>query len=295
MPKKYTLNRNWLNIPRRGGGGEGGYEPDYRTIGLTSNNTLAVRDYISATMVNSLIEQLDISLKDWTTQNFCPEYFAVELDGRLENLEEDVIPNIEGDITQLESELTALTPKVERALLIPTATITAPELAGYGTDKAQKRVKIGSGLGFDSSTNTLYATGGGGGGADPLFIHCAEFVYDSNWKFWIRWIDNNANTMTKEQFFSNTRRIVSLYGTTNQAPSSQNFQFLGSMGSNGIIFTTGYENGTITALEITEYESEDWVHWGVEPLNPSAVALLKKLKANKKSSKKTKIRWKLRG
>ena len=220
--KKYLTNRNWLRIPR-GGGGTGGYEPDYRTIGLTSNDTLAVRDYISATSVNALISQLNSELREWVDKNFCPEYFAVELDGRLETLEDDIIPDIQGDIQQLESELTALTPKVERALLIPTASLTAPELVGVGTRKDQLRVKIGSGLGFDSNTDTLYATGGGSGG-DPLFIHCAEFVYDSDWKFWVRWIDTTASTMSKEQFFNNTRRIVSIYGTTNNTPNPQSFQ-----------------------------------------------------------------------
>lgn len=40
------------------GGGEGGYEPDFQTIGLTSNTTLGVLDYVSKTYVDSKTQPL---------------------------------------------------------------------------------------------------------------------------------------------------------------------------------------------------------------------------------------------
>lgn len=140
--KVYTLNRNWMSIPRSGGGG--GYEPDEETIGFTTGDKLQVVDYISATETQRRLDELDDLLSSWALNTFCTEQFAVELDGRLEDVEE-------------------LVPSIQRALLIPVSTITSTELVGIGSDKEQKRVKIGTGLGYDSTTDTLYATGGGGG------------------------------------------------------------------------------------------------------------------------------------
>lgn len=168
-------------------GGSGGYAPDFRTIGINSNSQLQVINYISYTQVTDLL------------QNYALESFVVELDERLEDLELNTIPDIVEDIGQIESELTQIVPKVERALLIPVATPTNPELVGIGTDKEQKRVKIGNGLSYNSTTDTLSATGGGGG-------------YDPDNETIVLNQDNQLS-VASGKFVEQTSEMLKVYGT----------------------------------------------------------------------------------
>lgn len=93
--KVYTLNRNWLTIPENGGGG-GGYEPDKNTIIINKGGFLEVNDYISYNDTVHLLSELEDTLKVWVQDNYCLESFAVELDGRLEDVEENYV-GITGD------------------------------------------------------------------------------------------------------------------------------------------------------------------------------------------------------
>lgn len=91
---------------------------------------------------------------------YCLESFAVELDLRLENVEET---------------LTEITPKVDRALLLPVATPTEIELVGVNTAREQERIKLGDGLTYDSETKRINASGGS---TQHLYRHTISIGFD---------------------------------------------------------------------------------------------------------------------
>ena len=147
--KVLTCNGDGYIVLLPAQGGEGGYEPDDETIGLNADLELYVKDYASKTYVDGL----DDSIRQWVEDTFCLESFAVELDERLEVVEED---------------LTEINPIVARALLTPVATPTSKELVGVNTNKEQIRITLGSGLTL-SDSNVLSANGGGGD-AEPVYV-----------------------------------------------------------------------------------------------------------------------------
>lgn len=64
--------------------------------------------------------------------------------------------------------------KIERAFLKPLTNPTETELVGLDTSREQQRIKLGSGLSYDTDTKTLSASGGGGGGGTQLYLHKVE-------------------------------------------------------------------------------------------------------------------------
>lgn len=125
--------------PMPGSGGGEGYEPDFTTIGLTSNSELAVMDYISYTTVNTLLgakqdlitAQTDLDVRNISVNNrvWFGNYYIDE-------------PSL--------------------SALLETVQETLPEAI------AEKQDTLTAGTGISIVNNVISATGGGSG--EPVYV-----------------------------------------------------------------------------------------------------------------------------
>ena len=113
-------------------------------------------DYIVAKIYNQDAQQLSNSIEGSDT-------VVVDINENGDKLE-----------IHLDSEIVN---KVERALLMPSSMVTtAIELVGVGGGNTQKMVRLGSGLTYDSSTQTISAENGGGGSQNSkIYRHTILF------------------------------------------------------------------------------------------------------------------------
>lgn len=195
------------------------------------------------------------TIEQFLQDNYCPESFAVELDERLHDAE---------------SAITAMSPKVARALLTPIDTPSAIELVGIGTNGAQQQIRIGDGLEVQNST--LRATGGGGGG-NPLYLHTVSFnTYTSpEIHCQVNVISRLSGTYANfDAFWNDRKKIVAFSGTPNM--TSNALYFNGAMAdqfaikARGVTFEDGQFSTDVIDIGYSDIDSSSFGDYGVQEL-----------------------------
>lgn len=104
---------------------------------------------------------------------------VTSLDNAIDGLTSRMVA-AEENIDDINDTITAITPKVNRALLTPISTPTEKLLTGVDETNSQMMVKLGEGLELDGTTSpfTLNATGGSGG--DNVVIYEGYIDFDDN-------------------------------------------------------------------------------------------------------------------